>query len=451
MIRSAGKFGVVRRDAPVVVAVVVRVPVGVITVRAGHRPSIAPAGRPDDPGRGARAVLADPAMMRLVPMFDDLALPFVQHGLVEVAVLSVAAGLAGTWIVLRGLAFYAHAVGTAAFPGLVLADGLGFGASLGAFGTAMLVAGLVAWLARREPGREDALTALVLVAALAVGVVLASDVFHSGANVDSLLFGSLLTIGTGDILLAAVASVVMVAVTLVLGPRWLATGFERGLAEADRTAGATDLVLLVLVAFVAVAALSAVGALLATALLVPPYWAPLTWQDGVPHPHGTDAEGHRWVGAEAPAITVEEFVDYGCPHCAVATNLTRRRLAAHADALRVIRRHQPRMRCHEANRGCLTLRAVECAGQQGKFWEMDAWLFTHAPGKVEVDVVEGARALALDEPSFVSCLQDPATYEWADRESKTARKLKIDMTPTYRVDGRVVTPRELDAMLDERL
>jgi len=203
-------------------------------------------------------------------MFDDLALPFVQHGLVEVAVLSVAAGLAGTWIVLRGLAFYAHAVGTAAFPGLVLADGLGFGASLGAFGTAMLVAGLVAWLARREPGREDALTALVLVAALAVGIVLASDVFHSGANVDSLLFGSLLTIGTGDILLAAVASVVMVVVTLVLGPRWLATGFERGLAEADRTAGATDLVLLVLVAFVAVAALSAVGALLATALLVVP-------------------------------------------------------------------------------------------------------------------------------------------------------------------------------------
>ena len=45
------------------------------------------------------------------------------------------AGVPGTWIVLRGLAFYAHAVGTAAFPGLVLADGLGFGASLGAFGT----------------------------------------------------------------------------------------------------------------------------------------------------------------------------------------------------------------------------------------------------------------------------------------------------------------------------
>jgi len=190
---------------------------------------------------------------------------------------------------------------------------------------------------------------------------------------------------------------------------------------------------------------------LATAFFVPPYWAPLTWQDGVPHPHGEDEQGHRWVGAEDPAITVEEFIDYGCPHCAVATNLTRRRLAAHGDRLRVIRRHQPRMRCNEGNKGCLTLRAAHCAGQQGKFWEMDAWLFIHAPGKAEVDVVEGAQTLALDEPSFVMCLQDPATYKWADAEAKAARKLKILVTPTYRVDGRTVTPEELDAMLDERL
>ena len=49
---------------------------------------------------------------------------FVQRGALEVVLLSVGAGLLGSWIVLRGLAFYSHAVGTAAFPGLVLADGL---------------------------------------------------------------------------------------------------------------------------------------------------------------------------------------------------------------------------------------------------------------------------------------------------------------------------------------
>ena len=54
-------------------------------------------------------------------MFEPFQLPFVQRGLVEVLILSVGAGVLGTWIVLRGLAFFSHAVGTATFPGLVLA------------------------------------------------------------------------------------------------------------------------------------------------------------------------------------------------------------------------------------------------------------------------------------------------------------------------------------------
>lgn len=61
---------------------------------------------------------------------DPFQLPFVQRGAIEVLLISVAAGLLGTWIVLRGLAFYSHAVGAAALPGLVLADGLGFAAPL---------------------------------------------------------------------------------------------------------------------------------------------------------------------------------------------------------------------------------------------------------------------------------------------------------------------------------
>jgi manganese/iron transport system permease protein len=101
-------------------------------------------------------------------VLDPLGLPFFQRGLLEVGVLAVGAGLVGTWIVLRGLAFYSHAVGTAAFPGLVLADGLGFSAHLGAAATAAVVAAGVAWLARRDREHYDSVTALVLVAALAL-------------------------------------------------------------------------------------------------------------------------------------------------------------------------------------------------------------------------------------------------------------------------------------------
>lgn len=209
-------------------------------------------------------------------MFDVFALPFVQRGVWEILLLAVGAGLIGTWIVLRGLAFYAHAVGTATFPGLVLADGIGFAAALGAAGTGLLVALGVGALARRDSGddareRYDATTALILCGALALGIVLASDVFASGTNVETLLFGSLLVIDDGDLALAAAASAAALAGTWLLGPRWVLVGFDPAAARALGARSAVpDILLLALVALVAVSVLSAVGSLLATALIVVP-------------------------------------------------------------------------------------------------------------------------------------------------------------------------------------
>jgi ABC-type Zn uptake system ZnuABC Zn-binding protein ZnuA/ABC-type Mn2+/Zn2+ transport system permease subunit len=214
-------------------------------------------------------------------VLDDLSLPFVQHGLVQVLFLSVAGGLLGTWIVLRGLAFYSHAVAAASFPGLVLAGGLGFAAPLGAFAVGGAFAATVGQLSARDRrAGYDSATALVLVGALAIGVILASDVFHSGSQVDSLLFGSLLVIDTPDQVLAAVTAVLAVAASWVLGPRWLATGFDSGAARAIGIRSMwTDLLLLALVALAAVSALAAVGALLAGALLVIPAATTRLWTE----------------------------------------------------------------------------------------------------------------------------------------------------------------------------
>jgi ABC-type Zn uptake system ZnuABC Zn-binding protein ZnuA len=204
-------------------------------------------------------------------MLEPFQLLFVQRALLEIALLSIGAGLIGTWIVMRGLAFYSHAVAAAAFPGLVVADGLGFAPALGAFGAALLFAVAVGGLARARRSGYDNLTGLVLTGALALGVVLASDVFHSGSNVETLLFGSILLIGTRDLLLAGAASAAMLFASAVLGRVWLATGFDPG---AVRTLGmrssAPETVLLLLIALCVVATLSAVGALLATALVVVP-------------------------------------------------------------------------------------------------------------------------------------------------------------------------------------
>src|SRR5205823_1761728 len=179
-------------------------------------------------------------------MLEPFRLPFVQRGLVELAVLSVAAGLAGTWIVLRGLAFYSHAVATAAFPGLVVAAGTGLAAPLGAFGAALLFSAGMAGLARHRTSDHDALTAIALVGALVLGVILASDVFHSGSNVDTLLFGSVLLIGWRDVWIAVGAAGMTLVATVVLGPRWLALGFDRSSSPRASVAVASEATLLLL-------------------------------------------------------------------------------------------------------------------------------------------------------------------------------------------------------------
>jgi zinc/manganese transport system substrate-binding protein len=202
-------------------------------------------------------------------VLDPFQLPFVQRGLVEILVLSVGAGVLGTWIVLRGLAFFSHAVGTAAFPGLVVADGVGFSAPLGAFAVAIAFTATVWGLSRRRGSTYDSLTALVLVGCLAAGVILASDVYHSGSNVDQLLFGSLLLVSGADIRLAVAAAAVVLLANALFGRRWLATGFDE---VGDPASGQAwlDAVLLGLIALATVSALTVIGALLVAAIFVAP-------------------------------------------------------------------------------------------------------------------------------------------------------------------------------------
>jgi ABC-type Zn uptake system ZnuABC Zn-binding protein ZnuA/ABC-type Mn2+/Zn2+ transport system permease subunit len=202
-------------------------------------------------------------------LLETFSLPFVQKGLIEILLLAIPAGLIGTWVVLRGLAFFSHAIGTAAFPGLVLADGIGFSPALGAFGAAGVFAGLTTVLGRVKRSSTDSVTAIVLVGCLAGGVLLASDVFGSSSSVDNLLFGSLLAIGPADIRLAAVAALLALLTTAVFGHRWLARGFD----EAGTPVGnvrVLDGLLLFIVALTVTASLNAIGALLISTLIVIP-------------------------------------------------------------------------------------------------------------------------------------------------------------------------------------
>src|SRR5919206_509351 len=127
-------------------------------------------------------------------MFEPFQYAFVQRGLVEVLLLSIPAGILGTWIVLRGLAFFSHAVGTAAFPGLVVAAGLGWPAPAGAALLDTVLLGAVAFA--------------VVAALSAVGALLAAALYVVPAATTRLWVRRLTTWQLASVALAAAEGVV---------------------------------------------------------------------------------------------------------------------------------------------------------------------------------------------------------------------------------------------------
>jgi len=200
-----------------------------------------------------------------------LELRSTRTALFELLLLAVAGGLLGAFIVLRRIAFFAHAVGTATFPGSVLAQAASFSPRVAALAVALGYAGGAERAGRigRDPG--DAATGLLLAAALGGGVILASDVFESSASVDRLLFGTAIGLGGADLAFSAAAAALAALGVALLGRAWTTVAFDpSGAPGLGLPAARADLALLALVAFAAVAALPAVGALLVTSIFVVP-------------------------------------------------------------------------------------------------------------------------------------------------------------------------------------
>lgn len=205
-------------------------------------------------------------------MLDAFEPAYMQRALAIGLLVAVPLGLLGAWVVLRGLAFFGHAVGVATFPGVVVGLGVpAVGPFVGALGAAAVFTGALGWVERDHRVRGGAVTALGLSVALAAGSVLLTTVLRTSAPVGSVLFGSLLGITGVDIARAAVVAVAVSALVALALPRLAAGTFD---VEWARGAGGRPergrVLLLAMVAVAVVCALPAVGSLLVSGLLVVP-------------------------------------------------------------------------------------------------------------------------------------------------------------------------------------
>lgn len=202
---------------------------------------------------------------------DPFSLPFMQRALEELLLLSVPAGLLGSWIVLRRHSFLTHALGAATFPGLVLSAELGFSPWLGAAGVAALFVGSQAGLERATLLDSGIVTGTLLATATATGALLVSDVFHSSASVDGVLFGTLLGTSGADVSRALALAVVATIAVVLLRRGLLATSYAPQLATAlGYRRLAFQLALSLLLGAAVVSSAAAIGGFVVAGLLVVP-------------------------------------------------------------------------------------------------------------------------------------------------------------------------------------
>jgi ABC-type Mn2+/Zn2+ transport system permease subunit len=201
---------------------------------------------------------------------DPWSEPIVQRAGLDIALLGIASGALGCWIVLYELSYSTESLSHALLPGLVVATLAGFPLLLGgAVGLAVAVIGIA--LAQRVEGLgPDSAVAVAITSLVGLGALLALAP-ASPPGIGSILFGDVLAVTDGDLVAGAALAAGVLAGLRVLHGQLLLAGFDRASARAlGGRPLVTELALLALVAATIVVAVQALGNLLVVALLVGP-------------------------------------------------------------------------------------------------------------------------------------------------------------------------------------
>jgi manganese/iron transport system permease protein len=204
-------------------------------------------------------------------VLDAFSSDLTQRALVGGLLAATTTALIGTWVVVRGLAFFGEALAHGVLPGIAVAALWGIDLTLGAMVSAVVMVAGINLVHRTTRLPEDTGIGLLFVGMLAVGVIVISRQATFQSDLTGFLFGDVLAVRAPQLRLEAVA----LGITLVgvaLGHRAflaLACGREKAAALGLRP-GLAHAVMLALVALAVVSSFRAVGTLLVFGLLVAP-------------------------------------------------------------------------------------------------------------------------------------------------------------------------------------
>jgi len=133
-------------------------------------------------------------------------------------------------------------------------------------------------------------------------------------------------------------------------------------------------------------------------------------------------------------------------------------VAANPGRVRVVHRHYPLdPSCNDDitqpfhPHACRYAALAHCAGEQGRFWPANDFLYARGQRPEPVMAEELAAGVGVDAGRVAACVDDPDTRRRIARELEAGRALRVRGTPTFVLDGRVYPGRIPPDVLEAKL
>ena len=151
-------------------------------------------------------------------------------------------------------------------------------------------------------------------------------------------------------------------------------------------------------------------------------------------------------GAAVATVTMVEYGDYECPHCAQAQVVIEEVLERAGSWLQFAYRHFPLTQIHPHAQQAAE--AAEAAGVQGSFWEMHDLLFPSQHALSHTDLIRYANWLGLDMARFTRALAIHAYAPRVREDFLSGVRSGVNGTPTFFIDDvRYDGPRDVVSLL----
>jgi manganese/iron transport system permease protein len=212
-------------------------------------------------------------------MFDWIFLPwhyaFMVRALIGAILVGTLCAIVGTYVVLRGMAFFGDALAHAILPGVAIGYLVGGGARQPLFWWAMIAAIIsslgIGTIGKTAKIREDTAIGIIFAGMFAVGIALISSVQNYTNDLTHFLFGDVLGISSADLGRISVFAVLIVLVVIIFYKEFMVISFDPILATTLRIpVKGLDYLLMILIAITIVVSLQTVGIALMVAMLITP-------------------------------------------------------------------------------------------------------------------------------------------------------------------------------------